>query len=164
MARKGITVLELLVVVAVVSAIVLSLAPLIRSTREQARRNLCADNLRGIVIALHEYAGKNDMEFPDDLSDLYPKYIQDVNLFICPSDIDSGDIAQDGSDIDFTTSYLYARGYDEKDSLDAILVCDKNDIFGKDTNHRGEGGNVAYLSGEVKWVTTRDWVNPVDKE
>lgn len=164
MARKGITVLELLVVVAVVSAIVLSLSPFIRSTREQARRNLCADNLRRIVIALHEYAGGHYMEFPDDLSDLYPKYIGDVNLFICPSDIDSGDIAQDGSDIDFTTSYLYARGYDEKDSLDAILVCDKNDIFGKDTNHRAEGGNAAYLSGEVKWVTTRDWVNPVDKE
>ncbi len=164
MGRKGLTLLELLVVAAIVGAIILSLSPWIRSTREQARRHECADNLRRIVVALYTYALDNDGEFPDDLSALYPKYIDDVKLFICPSDIDASDIAQDGSDIDVTASYLYSRGWDAKDPLGTILVCDKNDIFGRDTNHDGKGGNTAYLSGDVKWVDTVDWVNPVDKE
>lgn len=164
MAKRAITLLELLIVAAIVGAIVLSLSPLIRSTRERARRHDCADNLRRIVIALHIYAVDNGGNFPEDLSALHPKYIDDVKVFICPSDVDASDIAGDGSDIDVTTSYLYSRGWNEKDPLDTILACDKNDIFGKDTNHRGKGGNVAYLSGEVKWVDTSDWVNPVDKE
>jgi prepilin-type N-terminal cleavage/methylation domain-containing protein len=164
MERKGITLLELLVVVAVVGVIVIALSPLIRSTREQARRHMCANNLRSIAIALHSYALEHGGEFPQDLSDLYPDHISDLKTFICPSDMDASDIAQDGSDIDVTTSYLYSRGWGERDPLDTILVCDKNDIFGKDTNHDGEGGNVAYLNGKVKWVDTDDWVNPVDKE
>jgi len=162
--RKAITLPELLIVAAIVGVIVLTLSPLIRSTREQARRHMCAENLRRIVIALHNYALKHDNKFPEDLSDLYPGYIYDVKTFMCPSDIDAGDIAQDGSDIDVTTSYLYARGWTKRDPLDTILVCDKNDIFGKDTNHRAKGGNAAYLSGEVKWVRTSEWVDPVDKE
>lgn len=164
MARKALTLLELLIVVAVVGVITLSLSPLIKTTREQARRQTCADNLRKIIIELHTYALDHKGHFPEDLSDLYPKHIDDTRLFICPSDIDASDIAQDGSDIDVTASYLYTRGWTEKDPLETILVCDKNDIFGKDTNHRGKGGNVAYLSGEVKWVDTHDWVNPIDKE
>ena len=164
MGRRAITLLELLIVVAVVGAIVLSLTPLISSTREKAKRHTCANHLREIVIALRTYALKHERAYPDDLSDLYPEYVDDVRAFICPSDVDASDIAKDGSDIDFTASYLYSRGWSEKDPLDTVLVCDKNDIFGKDTNHRGKGGNVACLSGMVKWVDTSDWIDPVDKE
>lgn len=164
MAKKGLTLLELLIVIAVVGVIILSLAPWIRATREQGRRHMCANNLRKTIIALHTYALDNKGVFPRDLSDLYPEYIEDLKVFICSSDVDASDIARDGSDIDVTTSYLYSRGWSEKDSLETILVCDKNDIFGKDTNHDGKGGNAAYLSGEVRWVKTADWINPVDKE
>lgn len=164
MGRKGITLLELLIVGAVVGAIILSLSPLIRTTREQGRRHMCANNLRQIALALHSYAVDNKDRFPDDLSDLFPEYISDVKIFICPSDIDASDIDKDGSDIDVTTSYLYSRGWSEKDPLETILACDKNDIFGKETNHRGKGGNIIYLNGNVKWVDTEDWVNPIDKE
>ncbi|NQT07197.1 MAG: type II secretion system protein [Candidatus Omnitrophica bacterium] len=164
MGKKAITLLELLIVVAVVCVISLSLSPLIRSTREQGRRYVCAENLRKTTIALRRYAVGHKGIYPDDLSVLYPEYIDDLKIFICPSDVDASDIAKDGSDIDVTTSYLYSRGWTEKDPLSTILVCDKNDIFGKDTNHRGKGGNVAYLSGEVKWVDTAEWINPVDKE
>jgi len=164
MGKKAITLLELLIVVAIVGVIILSLSPLIKSTREQGRRHMCRDNLRTIIIALHNYALDHKKKFPEDLSDLYPKYVKELRVFLCPSDVDASDIAQDGSDLDVTTSYLYSRGWNEKDPLDTILACDKNDIFGKDTNHRGRGGNAAYLSGDVRWVDTSDWVNPIDKE
>ncbi|MFH1753743.1 MAG: DUF1559 domain-containing protein [Candidatus Omnitrophota bacterium] len=164
MARRAITLLELLAVVAIVGIIIVLLSPLINSTREQARRHMCAENLRRISLALHNYSLDNDGKFPDDLSGLFNRYINDVKVFICPSDLDASDIAQDGSDIDATTSYLYSRGWSEKDPLETVLACDKNDIFGKDTNHRGKGGNVVHLSGEAKWVDTADWVDPADKE
>lgn len=164
MTKKAITLLELLVVVAIVGVTVMLLLPLIKSTREQARRHTCANNLRRISQALHEYAINNKDTFPGDLSSLYPEYIDSVKIFICPSDVDASDIDVDGSDLDATTSYLYSRGWSVKDTLNTIIACDKNDIFGKDTNHRGKGGNAAYLNGDVKWVDTQDWVNPVDKE
>ena len=46
MARRAITLLELLAVVAIVGVIIIALSPLINSTREQARRHMCAENLR----------------------------------------------------------------------------------------------------------------------
>ena len=164
MGRKALTALELLIVIAIVGVIVLMFSPLIHSTREEGRRHKCAQNLRKITIGLHSYALEHSGRFPADLSDLFPKFVDDAKVFICPSDADASDIAEDGSDLDTASSYIYSRGYSVRDSLDAILVCDKNDIFGKDTNHRGKGGNVASLGGEVRWVDTADWVNPVDRE
>jgi len=164
MGRRAITIIELLIVAAIVGVTLLLFSPLIRNTREKGRRHTCADNLRRMTTGLYSYAVEHDGRFPDDLGSLFPKYVNDIKTFACPSDVDASDITQDGSDIDTATSYIYTRGWTVRDKLDTILVCDKNDIFGKDTNHRGAGGNVAYLSGEVKWVATPDWVVPVDKE
>ncbi len=164
MERRAITLMELLVVVAIVGVAILALSPLAISNREESRRHMCANHVREISLALRTYSVENDGDFPHDLSEIYPKYIDDLKIFICPSDVDASDIAQDGSDIDITTSYHYSIGWTEKDPLTTILVCDKNDIFGKETNHRGKGGNVAYLSGEVRWVGTPEWLDPIDKE
>ena len=164
MERKGLTILELLIVAAIVGAAVIFSSPLIRATREKARRHACANNLRRITEGMYSYAAEHEGKFPDDLSGLFPKYVGDLAAFACPSDVDASDITQDGSDIDTASSYLYSRGWSARDPLDTILVSDKNDIFGKDTNHRGEGGNAAYIGGAVRWVDTSDWVNPVDKE
>lgn len=138
--------------------------PMVNRTREQARRLECADNLREIAVACYKYTSAHDGEFPLNLSDLYPEYIDDIKYFNCPSDIDASEISPGGLDIDTTSSYTYASGWDIKDPLDTILVSDKNYVFDKDTNHRGDGGNVLYMGGEVRWVETRDWINPVDKD
>ena len=160
----GFTLLEILVVVAVIGIIIISLRPMVSRAREQARRLECANNLRCIGRAIYKYAADHKREFPLYLSDLYPRYIDNVKYFSCPSDMDASEISPDGLDIDTTTSYTHASGWSIKDPLDTILVCDKNYILEKDTNHRGEGGNVLCLSGEVCCVDTRDWVNPADKE
>ena len=163
-AGAGFTILELLTVIAIIGIIIVLLMPFVNKNREQARRLECANNLRRISIAFYKYAADNKSALPVNLSDLYPRYIDDVGYFTCPSDVDASEISPDGLDIDTTTSYVYASGWTIKDPLDTILVCDKNYILEKDTNHRGEGGEVLYLDGNVKWVETRDWVNPVDKE
>jgi len=163
-AKKGFTILELLIVITIIGVIIVSLMPLVAKTREQNRRFECANNLRRVGIAIYKYAARNDGEFPLNLSDLHPEYIDNLKIFSCPSDIDASEISLGGLDIDTTTSYTYASGWDIKDPLDTILVSDKNYILDKDTNHRAVGGNTLYLNGDVRWVETRDWVNPRDKE
>ena len=164
MGKRGFTLLELLIVIAIIGIIIISLRPMMKNAREQSRRMECSSKLRHIAKAVYEYAGEHEGKFPLNLSDLHPVYIKDVKYFSCPSDIDASEISERGLDIDTSTSYVYASGWSIKDPLDTILICDKNYILEKDTNHAGHGGNVMHLGGNVRWIDTRDWINPIDKD
>jgi prepilin-type N-terminal cleavage/methylation domain-containing protein/prepilin-type processing-associated H-X9-DG protein len=53
--RRGMSLVELLVVVAVLSALVALLLPAVQSVREAGRRTACMNNLRGIGCAIYGY-------------------------------------------------------------------------------------------------------------
>lgn len=61
---QGMTLVELLVVVAVIGALVALLLPAVQAARGAARRVDCANRLRQIGVAMHMYLDTHDGRFP----------------------------------------------------------------------------------------------------
>ncbi|MHC4876362.1 MAG: DUF1559 family PulG-like putative transporter [Planctomycetota bacterium] len=53
--RAGFTLIELLVVIAIIAILVALLLPAVQAAREAARRSQCKNNLKQIVLAMHNY-------------------------------------------------------------------------------------------------------------
>jgi prepilin-type N-terminal cleavage/methylation domain-containing protein/prepilin-type processing-associated H-X9-DG protein len=58
--RIGFTLIELLVVITVISVLIAILLPAVQAAREAARRAQCVNNLKQIILALHNYVSAND--------------------------------------------------------------------------------------------------------
>ena len=138
---KGFTLVELLAVIAIISLLASILIPALGRARESARRTACASNLRQWVVVFTLYANEaSRYQWPPrqlnpDLSDskpsprvssVYPDYLSDPRIFLCPSDPDARisqlqnaqgnfDIAvptnQGGSMGEVNRSYFYTSGY-----------------------------------------------------
>ena len=75
----------------------------------RSQKQACMNNLRAIEKAIAAYKSDHQGEVPDWLSDLYPKYLQDQQILLCPADKTRGSPARfaEYKDAKMPCSYLY---------------------------------------------------------
>ncbi|OJW19391.1 MAG: prepilin-type N-terminal cleavage/methylation domain-containing protein [Planctomycetales bacterium 71-10] len=71
-APRGFTLIELLVVIAIIAVLIALLLPAVQAAREAARRAQCANNLKQIGLALHNYNDAHGV-FPPGYTSFYKK-------------------------------------------------------------------------------------------
>ena len=81
----GFTLVELLVVIAVIAVLAAILFPAFATARSSARRTACISNMRQMGLALGMYRQDYE-ELPPHLSVLFPAYVSDARLLVCPND------------------------------------------------------------------------------
>ncbi|MGQ9730123.1 MAG: DUF1559 family PulG-like putative transporter [Candidatus Zipacnadales bacterium] len=97
MMRQGVTLIELLIVIAIIAILAAILFPVFSRARESARKTVCTSNVRQLGLASHMYAQDYDELMPCDyypcnsstthirlVNQLRP-YVKNGQIYYCPS-------------------------------------------------------------------------------
>lgn len=129
------------------------LAPSLNRAREMANRVKCASNQRQIMRAILLYSNDRRGQYPPDLGTLVLTEPIEPEVFLCPNDetelpknYSEMNVQQRADWITRNSSYVYlGKGKNNAIAADAIVLHEK------ETDHGGDGVNIAYADGHVEF-------------
>ena len=147
LSKRGFSLLELLVAIAIIAILATLLAPALAMARRRVSQIKCQNNLKQIGYAIKTYAIDFNDDYPNDgvsgktsleiLADY--NYIDNEEVFYCPGGDGDGLSEPD---------YFYAYELDDNAASDSALVMDDN------INHdEPRAFNILYVDGHVDRTT-----------
>ncbi len=134
--KSGFTLIELLVVIAIIGILVGFIAPGAMKLREKARRSKCQNNLKQIFYAISAYRDDHSEQYPESLEALYDKYVDDLQVFKCPSSANPVPASPSGGDFE------YHAGLSPASRSTEALAQDK-------AGNHPDGVNILRVGGQV---------------
>ncbi len=100
--REGFTLVEVLVVAAIIAVLAAMLFPVLNTARGKARESVCASNLHQLYLAMDMYLQDNDDRFPisyvasrlgpyQSWREAVQPYLRNRDVLVCPSDEANGE-------------------------------------------------------------------------
>ena len=162
----GFTLIEQLVVIAIISILLGILVPILQPVKNYVTKAICDNNLRNLYEGLQMYIGDNDGQFPDiidldqaplEVKDALQPYVKSEKIFRCWNDPQKAE-HQDGS-------YDWRVTPDPKTSLSGVKLNllrypNKVIIAGERSHgcHKSEMINVLYADGHIGQVTQGEFL------
>lgn len=153
-------------IVALASIAGILLLPALQAATESRPRGKCRSHLKQIGYACQLYAGDNAERFPPSLGALFPGYISDGGVFLCPAagcaqeiavdDLPPGAADASGVWHDGFTDYVYVPGLLAGDPPDLVLAHDRHG------NHE-DGRRVLMIGGTVRWMVEPEFHASCDR-
>lgn len=130
----------ILIALAILGMLAAILIPAVSRSSEAAHRAECQTHLKQIGIAIKGFEEEHPNEAPHKMSDLYPKYISDINVFSCPSSTETN---RAPDKLDGWSAYEFVA---PPSAVDGPIVREKNPF------HVPKGRNILYKDGHVEFV------------
>jgi hypothetical protein len=136
----------------------------VKAARLVAKSRACEQNIKQLRTAISAYL-KEHKTYPPKLSALYPQYVSDLNVFVCPGNpirIDSPE------EIDSRSGYALLLPGVAPIREDDIIVDDRPLLCDRRLNHLGKtgelwGGHILYCDEHFQWKMDRravgEWEN-----
>ncbi|MGE9267337.1 MAG: type II secretion system protein [Verrucomicrobiales bacterium] len=188
--HRAFTLTELMVCIGIIALLAALITGAIPRIKENAHRARCANNIRQQLIGIRALSTDHNNEYywpaatsGDDSapSYLYPEYVDDLNVFICPSTHNKirnrthpvtgimpdllNNAVNAGSYYGHSYEYFgyYTKGRKSPRHMTAlpetiVLVVDGDDYMENNmpdisNNHGPDGWNWGYADGHVEWIT-----------
>ena len=187
MKKSGFTLIEILVVLAIIGLLAGILIPQVTGGMAKARRTQCLNNLHALGTVASTYAADHKGRLPKVGSGgdyesysamvrgLYEdEYVETFDIFVCPLDTERA-VCRGGADSfssGANSSYLYFAGYSmlkaEGRTAELPLFCDRARGGGTAPltdadNHGASWRNVVYLDGHTEGLRTAEEANAIVK-
>ena len=133
-----------------------------RTNETRKQMTLCVHQLRMLDRPLHVYAQSHGGAVPSRISELYPEYVADPRLFMCPN-VAASYLSRTGQPHPLLRKDVRAAGIDEHSSFvltpgammdgsrDIVVASERGD------NHHGRGRAVLFADGRGGWDPPVNW-------